>query len=168
MRQARIFEPPFQHLAHGVRRIAGIGEPLAFAVGRAEERRFIVLISDASGIQIFPQPLVDVMADGDLAQLAPFLAEAQRPVLAQVPQVTKAQPRDRADARASIGEDAEDGAIAQADDMARIDGAQELACLLDADFRRRAFAGVGLDPALSNTSITCIVTSHYRQPAPNL
>jgi hypothetical protein len=73
------------------------------------------------------------VADWDLAHLAAFFAEAERPLFAEIPQVAEAQPGDGADARAGIGEHDEHGAIAQAHDVGHVDRAQEFARLLDAN-----------------------------------
>ena len=82
VRQTRILETPLHHLPHGVRHVSHRRQLLALAVGRAEEGRVVVLADDASGIQIFPQPSIQINADRDLAQLAAFFAEAERPVFA--------------------------------------------------------------------------------------
>ena len=126
---------------------------LALAVGRAEERRFVVLADDAGGVEIFPQPGIQIVADRDLAHLAAFFAEAQRALLAEIPQIAEAQPGDGADARAGVGENAEHGAIAQADDVAHVDRAQEFARLLDADLGRGALGDAVLDAAHGSEGI---------------
>lgn len=47
VRQARTYEAPLQHLVHGVRSVSRLRQFPALAVGRAEERRFVVLAGDA-------------------------------------------------------------------------------------------------------------------------
>jgi hypothetical protein len=76
----------------------------ALAVGRTEEGHSAVLAGDASDVQIFPQPGIQIATDGNLANLTAFFAEAQRALLAQIAQVAEAQPGDGADARAGVGE----------------------------------------------------------------
>ena len=78
------------------------------------------LANDTGGVQIRAQPLIEVVADGDFAQLAAFLAEAQGAMFAEVLEVGEAQARGRADARPGVGEHPEHPAIAQADHLAGI------------------------------------------------
>ena len=52
---------------------------------------------DAGGVQIFPQPGMQIVADRDLAHLAAFFTEAERALLAQIAQVTESQPGGGAD-----------------------------------------------------------------------
>lgn len=44
-------------------------------------------------------------------------------------------------ARTGIYENGEEGAVAQADDMRRVQGCEQLPCLIDGDLRRLAFHG---------------------------
>ena len=68
--QAGIFQPPLEHEAHGVGR-QGPGRQLPLlAQGRAEQGRFFGSIVDPGPLQILPEPLVEVVADGDLPLLA--------------------------------------------------------------------------------------------------
>jgi hypothetical protein len=97
--------------------IAIIGQAPAFAVGATEEGYFAVILGDTRGSDVFVEPARQVMAHRNLAILAAFFPEAEHVVIAQVPVVGQAEFSHGADAGASIGQDAEDGAIAQADDM---------------------------------------------------
>jgi len=45
---------------------------LALAVGRAEEGQFVVLARDAGGVQIFAQPGIQIVMDGNSRTLPPF------------------------------------------------------------------------------------------------
>ncbi|HTT74794.1 MAG TPA: hypothetical protein VMF50_02315 [Candidatus Binataceae bacterium] len=73
----------------------------ALADGGAKEWGFIVLINHASGGQICFEPGVEVVADRDLAQLAAFLAEAQRAMLAEIFEIAEAR-RASAPTRAPV------------------------------------------------------------------
>src|SRR5262249_32049234 len=64
---------------------------------------------------------------------AAFFAEVQRPLFSEIAQITDAQPGYGASPRAGVGENAEHGAITQADDMTDVERTQEFAHLLDAD-----------------------------------
>jgi len=81
--------------------VTGISNLPALAGGRAEERGLIVLINHASGGQICFEPGVEVVADRDLAQLAAFLAEAQRAMLAEIFEIAEAR-RASAPTRAPV------------------------------------------------------------------
>ena len=133
VRQARILEPALEHLPHGVRPVSSRRQLPALAVGGAEQRQLVVLAGDAGGVQVCAQPGIEIVTDRDLAHLAAFFAEAQGPLFAEIAQVAQAQPGDGADPRAGVGEHAEHGAIAQADDVTEVDRAQQFARLLDAD-----------------------------------
>ena len=118
---------------------------LALTGGRAEEGRFVVLAGDAGGGQIFPQPAIQIVADRDLAHLAAFFAEADRPLFAEIPQIPEAQLGDGANARAGGGKDAKHGAIAQAHDVSHVNRAQEFARVLDTDLGRGTLGDAVLD-----------------------
>ena len=94
---------------------------------RAEEGHLVVLAGDAGGVQVFPQPGIQIVTDRDLAHLAALFAEAECPLFAEIAEVAEAQPGD---GRRHARENAEHGAIAQAHDMGHIDRAQEFALCL--------------------------------------
>jgi hypothetical protein len=102
LRQARLHETPLHHLPHGVRPVSRRRQLLALPVGRAEEGHLVVLARDTGGVQVFPQPGIQIATDGNLAHLAAFFAEAERPLLAEIPQVAEAQPGDSPDARICV------------------------------------------------------------------
>jgi len=62
VRQARIRKTPLHHLPHGVCPVSRRCQLPALAVGRAEEGHFTVL---ARGVQVFPQPGVQIVTDGN-------------------------------------------------------------------------------------------------------
>jgi len=85
VRQARALETSLHHLPHGVRPVSRRRQLLALPVGRAEEWHFAVLARYAGGVQVFPQPGIQIATDGNLAHLAAFFAEAERPLLVYEP-----------------------------------------------------------------------------------
>ena len=103
VRQPGILEPALEHLPHGVRPVSRRRQLPALTVGGAEQRRLVVLAGDAGGVQVCPQPGIEIMTDRDLAYLAAFFAEAQGPLFAEIAQVAQAQPGDGADPRAGVG-----------------------------------------------------------------
>jgi hypothetical protein len=139
LRQARIFQPPFHHPPDRVRPVEIARELLSFSISGAKERCGFWIVRSAGCGDIFVEPALKVMADGNLPILAAFFSEAKSPLFARVAVVGQPELDHRADARAGIGENAKHRAIAQADDVGNIHGAKKRSGLLDADFRRLAF-----------------------------
>ena len=145
--QAGILEPPLEHEAHGVGRQGPVGEFLLFSQGRPEQGSFLRIRLDPGCRQILPEPAVEVVADGDLALLASLFPEPQDPLGPLVLQIPAPQPGDRADAGPGVGQGAEQGAIAEADDVGGVDRAEQVPGLGDGESGRLAVSGVVLAAA---------------------
>ena len=50
----------------------------------AEQRHFVVLAGNAGGVQVGPQPGIQIVTDRNIAHLAAFFAEAQSPLFAKL------------------------------------------------------------------------------------
>ena len=73
------------------------------------------------------------MADGDLALLAPLFPEPQDALGTLVLEVPAAQPGEGADTGPGVGEGAEEGAVAEANDVGEVDGGEQVPGLLDGE-----------------------------------
>ena len=131
--QPGIFEPSLEHAAHGVGRQGVPGELLLFSQGRPEQGRLLGVRSDPGRLQVRLEPAIEVVADGDLALLAPLFPEPQDALGALVLEVLAAEAGEGADAGPGVGEGAEEGAVAEADDMGEVDGGEQVPGLLDGE-----------------------------------
>ena len=100
------------------------GELLLFSQGRPEQGRLPGIGVDPGRHQVLLEPAVEVVADGDLALLAPLFPEPQDALGALVLEVAAAQPGEGADTGPGVGEGSQEGAVAEADDMGEVDGGE--------------------------------------------
>ena len=97
---------------------------------RLEQRGRVASV--AGGLDVGRQPRLEVLADRDGAVLAALLANPEAAVL----QIAPLEAHDRADPRARVDQRAEEGAIAQPDERAGVDGGEQRPGLLDAHLGR--------------------------------
>lgn len=109
------------------------GQGLALTIGRAEEGRGLGILADAGGGDVSVEPSLKVMTHRNLSVLTALFPEAQGALFAQISVIGQAELRHSPDARAGIGQDAEEGAIAETDDVGGVDRMEQFASLRDAE-----------------------------------
>ena len=124
-----------------------VGELLLFAQGRAEQGGFLRIRIDPGRLQILPEPAVEVVAYGDLPLLASLFPKPEDPLGPLVLEVPSPQTGDGTDAGPGVGQSAEQGEIAEADDVGGVDRAEQVPGLGDGEAGRLAVCGVVLAAA---------------------
>ena len=106
-----------------------------FCFPRAARNRGVSLGSavDPGRHQVLLEPAVEVVADGDLALLAPLFPEPQDALGALVLEVAAAEPGEGADAGPGVGQHAQHGPISQSHDTREVDGGEQVPGLLDGE-----------------------------------
>ena len=108
------------------------------------------------------------MAHRNFPILTALFPETQHAPFAEVPIVGEAQLRDGPDASAGVGQNAEYGAIAEADDVAGVDRLKKFTGLLDRQLGRPAFRHAVLDAGDGGEGIEGDgVTLHQRVEKPS-
>ena len=86
---------------------------------------------EAGPFDVGRDPLVEIMAHGDLPGLAPLLGELQRLVVAVVSQVLHPEPADGSDPGVGVDERPQDRPVPKPVHIVRLDGGQQLPGLVD-------------------------------------
>ena len=112
----------------------GLGES-CFCLPKAgpEQGGFLRIRVDPGGLQIRPEPAVEVVTDGDLPLLASLFPEPEDPLGPLVLEIPSPQAGDGADPGPGVGQGAEKGPIAEADDVGGVDRGEQVPSLLDGE-----------------------------------
>ena len=102
---------------------------------------------DPGRLQVLSEPAVEVVADGDLPLLASLFPKPEDPLGPLVLEVPSPQTCNGTDPGPGVGQSAEQGEIAEADDVGGVDRAEQVPGLGDGESGRLAISGVVLAAA---------------------